>query len=103
MGKVRQEIADDTASLAQWVFRKLRNHDPLSARDIPVRHKASRETQRQYQITSDSNTVRYCLNDGRVFEISVQLVEGALPAIVEGTSEPVQIAKGSLKKLRATA
>lgn len=84
MGKVinAPELSDE-AVIAQWVFRKLRNHDPMSERDSRKPHPLAREaTNRQRQLAPTSNVVRYALNDGRVFEIIIQKVEGALPVMV---------------------
>jgi hypothetical protein len=83
MGKVLDLNVPDEALIAQWVYRKLRNHHPMSERDAKRRHPFAREKKREYQINPTSNTVRYALNDGRVFEITVMQVEQALPAMVE--------------------
>jgi hypothetical protein len=82
MGKVINAKIPDTALVAQWIFRKLRNHHPMSEHDSKHRHALAREKVREYQLAPDSDTVRYALNDGRVFEITVKLVEGKLPAMV---------------------
>jgi hypothetical protein len=82
MGKVINADISDEALVAQWIFRKLRNHHPMSERDSAKRHPLAREKNRQYQLSDTSNTVRYALNDGRVFEITVMKVEHALPAMV---------------------
>lgn len=87
MGKVINSDLPDTALIAQWVFRKLRNHHPMSERDAKKRHPQVREKMRERQLAADSNVVRYALNDGRVYEITVVQVETALPVMSLAYSE----------------
>ena len=78
MGKVLESKSlSDEAVMAQWIFRKLRNHDPMSERDTKKKCKGHRERERQYQLEPTSNVVRYCMNNGQVFEITVVQVEMA--------------------------
>lgn len=74
MGKVRDHIPNDAAALTQWAYRKLVNHDPMTKRE-------SSETRGgrslRFQHVEGSNTVRYTLSDGRVFEMKVVQVAGA--------------------------
>ncbi len=80
MGKVLPDIAGDEAALAQWVMRKLRNHDPMSARDSAKKAPGHREKERQYVVTrtgpDGEAVVRYALNRGDVFEITIMRVQG---------------------------
>ena len=77
MGKVLPDIVGDEAAMAQWIMRKLRNHDPMSARDTAKKAPGHREKERQY-VTADGSTVRYALNRGDVFEITVMRVSGTM-------------------------
>jgi hypothetical protein len=36
VGQVREKFTSDVAGLTEWLFRKVRNHDPLSNRDTQV-------------------------------------------------------------------
>lgn len=67
MGKVKEAFTDDGAGLAEWVYRKLRNHDPLSARD-------KAKGLRSAFVTKDPLVVRYATADGRCFEVAVRQV-----------------------------
>lgn len=85
MGKILGEYRkDDTVSrqtgLAQWVFRKLRNHDPLSVVD-DAKRRAGLRPEMRVQHMPEGNVARYVLNDGSVFEITVTQVQG--PQFVE--------------------
>lgn len=88
MGKIRDQFAGDmVAGLAQWVGRKLKNHDPMSAMDMG----SSRREARWQRTVSDAkvkpgvcycgivkgtrNVVRYGLEDGRVFEVTIREVD----------------------------
>lgn len=85
MGKVVDYIDSDEATLTQWIWRKLRNHDPMSVRDVAKRHANVRETMRVSDFDEEKNFIRYAMNDGRVFEITCKQVEGSTPnlAMVE--------------------
>jgi hypothetical protein len=69
MGKVRSTIPSDDAALAQWVYRKLVNHDPMSVRET-TRVKV-KGRQRVTHVEGTTSVV-YALNDGRTFELSVK-------------------------------
>jgi hypothetical protein len=88
MGKIREQFAGDmVAGLAQWVGRKLKNHDPMSAMDggAYVRGlKVSRQVQDAKVkpgqvycgiVNGKRDTVRYGLQDGRVFEVTIREVD----------------------------
>jgi hypothetical protein len=82
MGKVLADIEGDEAALAQWLMRKLRNHDPMSARDTQKKAPGHREKERQYVIAGvgpdGEAVVRYALNRGDVFEITIMKAQGTL-------------------------
>lgn len=87
MGKVLKEIKDDGEALAQWVFRKLRNHDPMSVR---VKHATETHmlpnmgvsmASQGSQITIDQNDktkVYYKLADGRCFSFQSTQVDSSV-------------------------
>ncbi len=79
MGKVRGHISDDTAALAQWVMRKLRNHDPMSVREkdgkLQDHTDFGRKDRKRFRHIEGERIVEYCLNDGRSFRITVEPVE----------------------------
>ena len=91
MGKVRPRYEDDVAvGLAQWMGRKLKNHDPLSELGNAGRGGA-KHLHRKYRTVKDGapepgvvycgivkslpTSVRYGLEDGRAFQITVREVE----------------------------
>jgi hypothetical protein len=70
VGKIRERFKDDVEGLAQWMGRKLRNHNPMSARD-------GASLRRRVAITVgivafDRTKVVYQLGDGRRFEMCVR-------------------------------
>ena len=83
MGKIRQHLEKTTVvGLAQWVGRKVRNHDPLSTVDGPgsaIRKKYRTITDGVLKPKTayvgldslDPSVVLYGLEDGRVFKITV--------------------------------
>ena len=88
MGKIREQFEGDmVAGLTQWVGRKLKNHDPMSAMDagatmrgIPVPRQINDAKVKPGQVycgivKGKRDTVRYGLQDGRVFEVTVREVE----------------------------
>ena len=70
MGKVRDSISDNTQALAQWMFRKLANHDPMSK--ICPMNRQGRHKETPIYATDSLTSVLYPLQDGRVFKCSVQ-------------------------------
>jgi hypothetical protein len=83
MGKVRGHIPDDAAALAQWVMRKVKNHDPMSQREAagrnvsgmtPVLGRAKTKKTERVQHTEGTTEVLYTLDDGRAFKIEVTAV-----------------------------
>lgn len=72
MGKVREHIHSDTAAVAQWISRKLRNHDPMSAREAKGEKVAKVRDRQRVEHVEGSDTVEYVLRDGQVFVITVQ-------------------------------
>jgi hypothetical protein len=78
MGKVRTHIVSDDAALAQWVFRKLVNHDPMSVREsVSMRTKppAKQKKTLRVQHVEGSTSVIYALADGRQFKLTVEAVK----------------------------
>ena len=71
MGKIRERFKDDVEGLAQWVGRKLRNHNPMSARDTASVRRRVASIQVGI-VAFDRNKVIYALSDGRRFEMSVR-------------------------------
>jgi len=90
MGKIRPQFSEDVVhGLAQWVGRKLRNHDPLSTVDgnrstqlatkksfRMVHSDGDAKTGQVYcgLVKKDTRLVRYGLADGRVFQIAIREV-----------------------------
>jgi hypothetical protein len=89
MGKIREQFQDDlVAGLTQWLGRKLKNHDPASALDVGA---LSARMLKQQRVVADAkvraghcycgivkgkrDTLRYGLEDGRVFELTVREVD----------------------------
>lgn len=103
MGKVRDHIYDDTQALAQWVFRKLKNHDPMSVRELPggnsLRAKMGVTAKERVMHQEGTTECHYVLDDGRVFEIRVTQTAGMSRAQLDAgnagkkkkrSSEPVE-------------
>lgn len=81
MGKLRAHIAREDHALAEWIARKLRNHDPATVREAgqPKKKQAARERIRHEEGTSQ---VVYCAM-GQNFLIEVQLIdEDQIPVAV---------------------
>jgi hypothetical protein len=90
MGKIRPQFGDDVVhGLAQWVGRKLRNHDPLST--VDGNRTTALAVKKSYRtvhsdgdakagqvycglVKTDMRLVRYGLADGRVFQIAIREV-----------------------------
>ena len=83
MGLVRDNIPDDVEGLTQWVYRKLRNHDPMEKR-VNKRLAATPKLRRlrgadKYHglpgrqfVTADHRHVGYVLETGEAFLIEVK-------------------------------
>ncbi len=69
MGKVRSQITDPTKALAQWVYRKLSNHDPMSA--IAKMQRAGRDKENPLFAEGTDGAVLYPLSNGEVFMVTV--------------------------------
>lgn len=87
MGKVRSHIVNDSAALAQWVGRKLRNHNPMKHRD-KVADSHSRANSHGTRVKDSfnvfltldagrSNQVFYELENGRIFQMTVEEIQPA--------------------------
>lgn len=79
MGKVRNGIPNDDAGIAQWVYRKLTNHNPMSEREtgsVATRKALVGNRPRVEIDPADDTRVTYLLNDGREYEIKVTEVSG---------------------------
>ena len=77
MGQVRGHIKDDAAALAQWVYRKCKNHDPMKIRDqVGVGLKTGRVTYKSAEHRSKheegTTQVEYATCDGRKFLLTVE-------------------------------
>jgi hypothetical protein len=70
MGIVRDHIVADDAALAQWMFRKLANHDPMKHR-CPM-NRVGRDKETPLVAANSATSVLYPLKDGRVFMLSVK-------------------------------
>jgi hypothetical protein len=83
MGKIRERFKDDVEGLAQWVGRKLRNHNPMSARDTASVRRRVASIQVGI-VAFDRNKVIYQLGDGLRFEMGVREMEAdeELPKLV---------------------
>ena len=83
MGKIRERFKDDVEGLAQWVGRKLRNHNPMSTRDTASVRRRVASIQVGI-VAFDRNKVIYQLGDGRRFEMGVREMEAdeELPKLV---------------------
>lgn len=77
MGKVREHIKDDVQGLTQWIGRKLRNHNPMSARDGKVASIKMTKKPEGYKpatahlLKDDPRTAVYTLGNGRRFKLQV--------------------------------
>ena len=75
MGKVREHFTDDVEGLAEWMKRKLHNHDPMSQRDTA-------KGQRIVAYANNSKTaVHYTTAGGRTFELSVREINTENPRV----------------------
>jgi hypothetical protein len=72
MGKIRERFKDDVEGLAQWVGRKLRNHNPMSQRVGKTTMPRMWPKVQVGIVAFDRNKVIYALSDGRRFEMSVR-------------------------------
>lgn len=87
MGKVRKHIKNDCAGLAQWIGRKVRNHQPMSVREAngevvstkskfanPAIQRAGRRMPngKAHLVADDPTKVIYVTGAGRAFELSVR-------------------------------
>ena len=69
MGQVRDHISSDGPALAEWVARKLHNHNPMRIRS----GQRGAETQKTHiAFDHDTQKVFYMSADGQVFEIEVR-------------------------------
>jgi hypothetical protein len=75
MGKIRERFKDDVEGLAQWVGRKLRNHNPMSQRVGRFSNERGRPRMQVGIIAMDRTKVVYELGDGRRFEMCVREIE----------------------------
>ncbi len=83
MGLVRDNIPDDVQGLTQWVYRKLRNHDPMEKRvgkrlaSVPKSNRLRGRDKhhglpgRQF-VTADKRHVGYVLETGEAFLIEIK-------------------------------
>lgn len=88
MGKIRDRFSNDTEGLAQWVGRKLRNHNPMSERDkgmVEGHRKKVAHGMKTGILADDPTKVVYQMGNGRRFVLSVQEIpEGEeLPMVTE--------------------
>ena len=91
-GKIRGRFDNDLIGFAQWVGRKIRNHDPMSERDgLHLRGKNLARAPKHRSVKdgkpeagklwvgmttmNGEPSVFYGLEDGRVFKLDVQQVE----------------------------
>jgi hypothetical protein len=88
-GKIRNSIGNDTVGIAQWIGRKIRNHDPMTNRDRGLRgagvikHRAL-DTGKfpagaawvaiAAEAPASAPVVLYSMEDGRLFEVQVREV-----------------------------
>lgn len=79
---------DPEAGIAQWIERKLRNHDPMKKHD-----KAKTPVSDEPRQKATGNEVIYTLKDGRRFKITVE----ELPAI--GAEEPLSLLEPSTEEV----
>lgn len=85
MGLVRGHIENDVAAMAQWVYRKIRNHDPMRQREAarPAQAKnyeirGGRVTKGKYERVAHvegSNIVEYSLRTGQRFRLTVEEID----------------------------
>ena len=102
MGKVKSHLGHGSKALTQWVGRKVRNHDPMSAIDVTAGGHTLRSTQHRNvkdgQFVSgavycgiidspDRSTVIYGLANGRRFAITVTELDAE-----QGKPELVKVA-----------
>lgn len=73
MGKIREHIERDDHGLAQWIYRKLVNHDPMSTRE-KKRGTRSLAPVERYRHVEGTEAVEYCAG-GKVFLITVQEID----------------------------
>jgi hypothetical protein len=74
MGKLRDHIPREDHGLAEWIKRKLVNHDPLSQRN-KASGLASPKGRRVVH-TDHTAVVHYRANGGRTFRIEVAEITG---------------------------
>jgi hypothetical protein len=89
MGKVKTKISNDAEAIAEWVGRKLVNHDPMSVREKPSKTKVAQDMRDRIRETRKvkfpaPQSVTYALDNGQVFLITVE-------EIVGDESEPEQL------------
>lgn len=70
MGKVRSQIIDSEQALAQWIGRKLANHDPSSM--ISAMNRKGRDKENPILAEGRTNSVLYPLKNGEVFQFTVE-------------------------------
>lgn len=80
MGKVRNHLQRDDHALAQWIMRKLVNHDPLSQRE---KQRGGQNTKRQRVEHNEGTSLVVYAAAGKVFQIEVQEIDEQ-PAIITG-------------------
>jgi hypothetical protein len=82
MCKVNDDISDDVEGITQWVWRKFRNHHPMSKRESERRYTKQAAAHKNVQqafpdrqfITKDGRQVGYVLKTGECFLIEVKQV-----------------------------
>lgn len=87
MGLVRDNIPNDLHGLTQWVYRKLKNHHPMAAREqaraeeqggrtyAKARRKEMFRGRKRQFVTADKQSVGYILDSGECFLIKVEQIE----------------------------
>ncbi len=82
-GKIRTRYDNDLIGFAQWVGRKIRNHDPMSERDTGRGKRTYLNQDAKPKIGepfvamvehAEEPVVLYGMGDGRVYEIQVREV-----------------------------
>ena len=83
--KLRNSGGDPLIGLAQWVARKVRNHDPMAELDagraryarVASKREAGKASVTMVTEGTESPVVLYELADGRMFELQVREVHPA--------------------------
>lgn len=82
-GRSKLRNADtDLGGLVQWLGRKLRNHNPMSSRDLaPSQIKNTRQKMTVGIVMHDPSTIMYNMANGRRFKIKIEEVDDAEPEV----------------------